>query len=154
MPTHPPCGLYRTTQPLGDLPAGRLVSFHDHGDPGPGVYLPKAWSLNRVEWHEKGQTVPGPEWSATLEPLPAEGLYRVKTAFHCCEQQCVRFEPNQLLQLGYDAAATPILFTPEWSSRGLGFPERGTKLAAGRFGSLELLNVARGPEPRVGGMVH
>jgi hypothetical protein len=34
----PPCGIYRTSQPLGDhVPAGQLVFFHNHGDPGPGI---------------------------------------------------------------------------------------------------------------------
>ena len=45
----PPCGIYRTDLALGDeVPAGRLVYFHDHGDPGPGIYLPRDWVANRA----------------------------------------------------------------------------------------------------------
>src|SRR4051812_6978568 len=97
---HPSCGLYRTTRALDDLPAGRLVYFHNHGEPGPGIYLPRAWNLNRAEWQARGITVPGPDWSSTLQPLPAEGLYSVRSAFHCCDKQCVRFDEHQLVQLG------------------------------------------------------
>ena len=38
------CGLYRTSEPIEDaIEAGVLVYYHNHGDPGPGVYLPRAW---------------------------------------------------------------------------------------------------------------
>ena len=40
----PPCGLYRTVKPIGSIEAGRLVYFHNHGDPGPGLYFPESWS--------------------------------------------------------------------------------------------------------------
>ncbi len=143
MPSHPPCGLYRTTRPLGELPAGLLVSFHDHGDPGPGVYLPGSWNLNRAQWQERGHTVPDADWSSSLSPLPAEGLYTVKAAFFCCERRCARFEANQLVQLGYDGQATPLLFVPEWTSKGLGFPEKGTRLDDARLAQLTPLVVAR-----------
>jgi hypothetical protein len=154
MPTHPPCGLYRTTRPLGELPAGRLVSFHNHGDPGPGVYLPKGWSMNRAEWHAQGHTTDDAGWTATLAPLPAEGLYSVASAFTCCEKQCVRFEPNQLVQLGYDGEGTPLLFVPEWTARGLGFPERGTRLDESRLAQLTLLRVARGTDAPPSTLLH
>ena len=152
--THPPCGLYRTTRPLGELPPGRLVSFHNHGDPGAGIYLPQSWTLNRAVWQAKGQVVPDAEWSASLEPLPAEGLYVVREAFHCCEKQCVHYHANQLVQLGYDAEATPILFVPEWTSKGLGFPERGTRLDRARLSKLTLLEVARGADSPADALVH
>ena len=41
-PALPACGLYRTLLPIGDLEAGRLVYFHNHGNPGAGVYFPGA----------------------------------------------------------------------------------------------------------------
>ena len=66
----PPCGLYRTTRALDHVPAGRLVFFHNHGDPGPGIYLPSGWVLNRARWHERGHTIPSPEWAASLAALP------------------------------------------------------------------------------------
>jgi len=154
MLSHPPCGLYRTTRALEALPAGRLVFFHNHGDPGPGIYLPRAWNLNRAEWHAKGTTVSDPAWSSTLEALPEEGLYSVQSSFFCCEQSCVRFEEGQLVQLGYDGEAQPILFMPEWSARGLGFPARGTRLDRDRLGHIKLLKVARGAESPRETMMH
>ena len=58
------------------------------------------------------------------------------------------------MQLGYDGEATPLLFIPEFSARGLGFPERGQKLEPGHFGKLELLRVAAGSEAPVDRFVH
>lgn len=154
MANHPGCGLYRTTLALGELPAGRLVYFHDHGEPGPGIYLPASWNLNRVVWHARGTTVPGAEWSSTLAPLLAEGLYAVDSAFHCCDKRCVAFSAGQLVQLGYDGDAVPILFIPEWSDRGLGFPAKGTRLDHDRLQRLSMLKVARGVDSPRDTMTH
>jgi hypothetical protein len=156
MATHPACGLYRTTQPLEGVPPGRLVYFHNHGTPGAGIYLPRAWNSNRAEWHQSGVTVPGPAWGQSLQPVPAEGLYRVRTAFYCCEKQCVRFEPETLVQLGYDLEAHPIVFQPEWSARGLGFPERGSAVSLSALEHLVRLQVPAGPTAPApaGGLLH
>lgn len=150
----PPCGLYRTTQSVAGIPPGRLVYFHNHGEPGAGVYLPERWSANRASWQTRGHTLPDEASAQHLAPLPPEGLYAVKEPFACCEKQCVRYEANQLVQLGYDGEATPLLFIPEFSSRGLGFPERGNKLDAGALGKLTLLRVAQGPEAPRDAFVH
>src|SRR5690606_36395271 len=88
----PPCGLYRTTEAIGPVPADRLVYFHDHGDPGPGIYLPVAWRKNRAVFAEQGVTLPDPSLARTLRPLLAEGLYRVEQIFTCCERNCRTFE--------------------------------------------------------------
>ena len=154
MATHPSCGLYRTTLALDQLPAGRLVYFHNHGEPGPGIYLPSTWNLNRAEWHTHGTTVPSAQWSSTLAPLAPEGLYVVREAFHCCDKKCTRFVEDQLVQLGYDGDAVPILFTPEWSDRGLGFPATGTRLDHDRVQKLMLLKVARGAASPKDTMTH
>ena len=154
MPTHPPCGVYKTTRAFGDVPAGRLVNFHNHGDPGPGIYLPKSWRLNEAEWQERGITTPDAEWTSTLQPLPAQGLCMVTRAFACCEKQCVTFREGQLVQLGYDGEANPIVFTPEWTVRGLGFPERGTRVDLERLSALKLLSVARGADAPPSGLLH
>lgn len=139
----PPCGLYSTTVALdAHVPAGRLVYFHDHGDPGPGVYLPARWTANRVQWHDQGHTVPSPAWARTLTPLPAEGFYRVRDSFACCAERCRIFEPDVLVQLGYDAEAQPIVFLPEWTSRGLALPETGTRIDGARLAHLAPLKVA------------
>ncbi|MDP1824361.1 MAG: hypothetical protein Q8L48_13990 [Archangium sp.] len=150
----PPCGLYRTTQSVAGIPAGRLVYFHNHGDPGAGLYLPERWSANRASWQARGHTLPDDAAAQHLSPLPPEGLYAVNDTFFCCSKQCTRYETNQLVQLGYDGEATPLLFVPEFSSRGLGFPERGNKLDAASLGKLTLLKVAQGAEAPRDGFVH
>jgi len=139
----PPCGLYRTTRDVAGIPAGRLVYFHNHGEPGPGLYLPQSWKLNRAQFSDRGQTLPSPAEAAVLEPLPAEGLYRVREAFVCCEKKCRRFEPELLVQLGYNANAEPIMFVPEWTASGLAIPETGTGIDRTR---LSLLNPLRVPQ--------
>ncbi len=142
----PPCGLYRTLREVAGVPAGRLVYFHNHGEPGAGIYLPQSWSLNRASWNERGHTLSNDGEAQHLAPLPTEGLYSVNAPFFCCERQCVRFEPNQLVQLGYDGEATPLLFLPELSPKGMGFPERGTRLEPSTLKNLTPLSVAKSNE--------
>jgi len=133
----PPCGLYRTTRAFSEaLPEGRLVFFHDHGDPGPGVYLPSGWSNNRASFHAKGLPLSDPSEAATLQPLPAEGFYVVGSAFTCCERECRTFVEGELLQLGYNGQADPLLFVPEWRDGGLKLPEKGTRVDAQRLSRL------------------
>ena len=122
----PPCGLYRTVKPLGSVEAGRLVYFHNHGDPGPGVYFPEKWSHNRASFSPKGMTVPPGFDPSALRALPAEGFYRVAKQFVCCPKKCVQFEPEMMLQLGYNGAGKPLLFVPEYAGGGISVPERGT----------------------------
>lgn len=122
----PPCGVYRTTQKIGEIDAGRLVYFHNHGNPGPGLYFPESWSHNRAKWAANGYTLPKGFDVRALKPLPAEGFYRVKQSFHCCEKKCVQFEPDQMLQLGYNGAGRAIVFVPEYIAGAIGVPERGT----------------------------
>ncbi|MGA9522733.1 MAG: hypothetical protein WBV82_14795 [Myxococcaceae bacterium] len=142
MSTLPPCGLYRTLRPLGDIPSGRLVSFHNHGDPGPGVYLPAGWVQNRARFHERGTTLTDPSWADEgLEPLPPEGFYRVKSAFECCEKRCRTYEADLLVQLGYDGEGRAILFVPEWSAQGFSLPERGTGIGLDRIAHLAPVKV-------------
>jgi len=151
----PPCGIYRTGRPLGDhVPAGRLVFFHRHGDPGPGVYLPRGWTGNRARWHEQGHTIPSTEWAATLIPLPPEGLYRVREAFTCCARRCRTYEPDLLVQLGYDAAARPLLFVPVWTDTGLAVPEIGSAVDDDRLAHLAPLKVAEAEGQPDGGALH
>jgi hypothetical protein len=144
----PQCGLYRTTQALEGIAAGRLVYFHNHGEPGPGVYLPERWSNNRVVWQSRGTTAPSAEWIASLQPLAAEGLYRVREEFFCCAKECRRYEPGTLVQLGYDGDANALLFVPEWTQAGLQFPLEGLRFEAANLRRLEPLKVAEAhPQP-------
>jgi hypothetical protein len=140
--THlPPCGLYRTTGPIGAIPAGKLVYFHNHGEPGPGLYLPSGWKANRVRWQPQGTLLPERSAVRLLAPLPVEGFYRVTEAFFCCERRCRNFEADLLVQLGYNAEAQPILFVPELVDGMLAIPERGSAIDEARFGMLQHLKV-------------
>lgn len=138
----PPCGLYRTLAPVGSIPAGRLVFFHNHGDPGPGLYLPAGWKRNRVELDKRGTLLPSPEDLHHLEPLPPEGFYRVVEAFDCCAKKCRRFESEMLVELGYNAAGQPIVFVPEVVDGMLAVPERGSNIDPSHLGRLKRLTVA------------
>lgn len=147
----PACGLYRTTRPLADaVPAGRLVYFHNHGDPGAGVYLPESWHLNHARFGKSGVPVPSPEWAQDLQPLAPEGFYRVREPFYCCADQCRQFEADLVVQLGYDAQARPLLFVPEWTEEGLAIPEQGTRIDEQRIARLAPLKLAHGALPREG----
>lgn len=137
----PPCGLYVTTADVGAVPAGRLVYFHNHGDPGPGLYLPSGWKANRAHWRTQGVPLPEPASVRLLEPLPREGFYRVTEAFHCCAKRCRRFEPEALVQLGYDARAQAILFLPELVDGMLAIPERGSRIDRDRLACLQALKL-------------
>jgi hypothetical protein len=122
----PPCGLYRTVKPIGNVEAGRLVYFHNHGNPGPGLYFPEAWNHNRARFSENGHTVPNDFDTRAIKALPAEGFYRVQATFHCCEKKCMQFQPEQLVQLGYNGAGKAIVFMPEFAGGVIGVPDRGT----------------------------
>lgn len=139
----PACGIYRTTRALGEVPVDRLVYFHNHGEPGPGIYLPERWQANRAEFSQRGFTLPQPyeQNARTLAPLPAEGFYRVREAFFCCAKKCRRFEPGLLVQLGYNGAAEPILFAPELRPEGLELPQSGSSVNASELNKLERLTV-------------
>lgn len=145
----PPCGLYRTTKELAGVPAGRLVSFHNHGDPGPGVYLPASWTLNKATFQEKGHTLPEPweESAKTLQAVPVEGFYRVLESFYCCSNKCKLFEPDLLVQLGYNGEGNPILFVPELTPNGLALPEVGTGTDLGTLSALTEVKVQKRSQP-------
>lgn len=143
----PPCGLYLTREAIGEIPAGRLVYFHNHGDPGPGLYLPTSWRGNRARFEARGHLLPSTDAVADLEPLAPEGFYRVTDAFDCCEKSCQRFEPDSLVQLGYDGSGRAILFTPEWIDGSLAVPDRGARIDRDRLASLSRLKVRTSSAP-------
>lgn len=137
----PPCGLYQTTGPIGSVETGHLVYFHNHGDPGPGIYLPKEWRHNRAEFSKQGQVIDNPQLVRFLQPLPAEGFYRVSESFHCCEKKCRQFDQDSLIQLGYNANAEPILFVPELVDGMLAIPAKGWKTNLETLGHVRQLKV-------------
>lgn len=120
--------------------------FHNHGDPGPGIYLPSSWMANRASWQERGHTIPSHAWAATLVPLPAEGFYRVCEEFTCCEKACRVYEPDLLVQLGYDGDGHALLFVPELTASGLALPELGLPIDEDRLGKLAPLKVVESDE--------
>lgn len=137
----PPCGLYRTIAQIGSIPAERLVFFHNHGEPGAGLYLPSGWKGNRVEIGRQGTLLPSPEDMRHLVPLPPEGFYRVIEAFHCCEKRCRLFAADALVQLGYDASGAAILFVPEIIDGMLAVPDRGSRIDETAFDRMKQLRV-------------
>jgi hypothetical protein len=144
----PPCGLYRTRATIGAIPAGKLVFFHNHGDPGPGLYLPSGWRHNRVELQERGQTLEDPDLLRHLEPLSPEGLYRVLEPFFCCAQKCREFQPETLVELGYNADGQAILFLPEMVDGMLAIPTSGTAIDHSSLSRLKQLRVAASGQRR------
>ena len=150
----PPCGIYKTSAPIGSVAAGHLVYFHNHGDPGPGIYLPETWEMNRAVFRESGYTLPDEGSAQSLEPLAAEGLYRVVSEFTCCEKRCVTFPQELLVQLGYNRHAEPILFRPVWAQAGLMFPEQGQMIDADRIARLGRVLVAESGSEPAGAVLH
>jgi hypothetical protein len=121
-----PCGLYRTTRALSDnLPENVLVYYHNHGDPGPGVYPVKSWNNNKAKFQEKGITLDDSKYAKTMKSLKTEGFYRVTKNFYCCDNHCFLFERDTLVQLGYNGDGKPIVFIPELHNEGLLLPQKG-----------------------------
>lgn len=137
----PKCGLYRTTAPVGDVQAGRLVYFHNHGDPGPGIYFPDSWSHNRAHFAPNGMTLPEAFDARTLFALPQEGFYRVKSAFTCCAKNCVKFEPETFVQLGYNGEGRALVFLPELASGTIEIPDRGVGVDDSALSNLVLMRI-------------
>src|SRR4029077_21099472 len=138
----PPCGLYRTVSAIGDVSAGRLVYFHNHGDPGPGLYFPERWTANRAHFSPKGTTLPIVFDPSALVALPAEGFYRVAAAFFCCEKRSVRVEPDAFVRLGYHRAGRARLFVPDLAEGAIAVPDRGTPINDAALAHLVALRVA------------
>jgi hypothetical protein len=124
----PPCGLYRTVTAIAGVEPNRLVYFHNHGNPGPGLYFPESWSANRAKFTARGTTIPIAEAAGALRALPPEGFYRVREPFYCCEKQCTRYEPDAFVQLGYNGSGRALVFVPELGVGGIAIPERGTMI--------------------------
>ena len=137
-----PCGLYRTTVPSIDgIVADRLVYYHNHGDPGPGIYYPQRWVNNRAVFSGQGHTVPSDDYAQSLEQLPEEGFYKVEARFHCCDKNCREFTFGELVQLGYDGGANPILFLPGYRGERFELPESGIPVQRDALNHLEPLRM-------------
>jgi len=77
----------------------------------------------------------------SLRALPAEGFYRVTAAFFCCDKQCVRFQPEAFVQLGYNGVGRALLFVPELTGEAIAIPERGTIIDDAALANLVALQV-------------
>lgn len=138
----PACGIYKTTETIAAVSAGHLVYFHNHGNPGPGIYLPESWKMNRAVFHQNGYPLPDDAAAQTLTPLAPEGMYRTADELTCCDKRCMTFPREMLVQLGYNRHAEPILFRPVWSDSGLLLPERGQRVQDDRIARLVRLRVS------------
>ena len=137
----PPCGIYRTVKQIAGIEPDRFVYFHNHGNPGPGLYFPEKWSANRAVFSQNGTTVPEDFDPRSIRSLPNEGFYRVTKAFHCCEKKCTKFEPDTLVQLGYNGAAAALVFLPEFGTGGMHIPDRGSIVDEKQLSNLSMLKV-------------
>lgn len=144
----PPCGLYRTVAAIGEIPSGRLVYFHNHGDPGAGLYFPDGWADNRAHFSAKGSTVPADFNPAAIKALPREGFYRVSAKFYCCAKNCIEFQPDTLVQLGYNGAGQALLFMPELGTGAIRIPDRGNFIDDATFPNLVALQVREAPREK------
>jgi hypothetical protein len=143
-----PCGIYRTTAPLEDaVAADVLIFYHNHGDPGPGLYLPREWKNNRAVFGDDGITLPHEDYADTLEALLPEGFYRVAEPFYCCEKRCQYYEQDMLVQLGYNGNAEAIVFVPEMIDGALALPAEGTLVHESQLGKLRALKVVMSQSP-------
>lgn len=139
--TLPPCGVYRTVAAVAGIDANQLVYFHNHGDPGPGLYLPESWSNNRAVFSTKGFTIPADFNPSAMVALPAEGFYRVTTAFYCCAKKCTQFQPDAFVQLGYNGAGRALVFMPELDGGAIAIPDRGSAVEDHTLANLAPLKV-------------
>jgi hypothetical protein len=126
----PPCGLYRTTEPLQGkeqwVRGGMLVYFHNHSQQGPPLLLlPADNQHNRWVFHEKGYLIRDTGYVETLEPLKEEGLYVLGEPIYLSREE---FIPERtLVQLGYNRSADPILFLGQFDDNTIYFPDSGLK---------------------------
>jgi hypothetical protein len=152
----PKCGLYRTTLPHPTNPdsvgSNRLVHFHNHSKSGkPIVLMPKHNEHNVWTFHDNGVRVDDAAWCYTLEPVAAEGLYVTQGPMQTTEDRVI--PEGQLVQLGYNGNADPILFFPTKASsaNALLFPDKGVKVDRSLISRLTEVRLSgpRKPAPQV-----
>ena len=149
----PPCGLYRTTKPLpeheDEIPAGRLVFFHNHSDSGlPTVFTPDHNINNRWHFHGPGVPFRGMAWANSLQRLPSEGFYILRKAL---EFEGGAWPKGTLVQLGYTPEGDPILFIAQvrasLEENDLWFSHQGVGITRDQAATLDAVNVYEEPLP-------
>lgn len=130
----PKCGLYRTSRAHPEraeqIPAGRLVYFHNHSESGSPIVLPpKSNAVNKWTFDNRGFLVRDPSWPASLVALKAEGFYRMADPLRTRDGKNI--PEGQVIQLGYNGAGEPIAFFASYDAErnALVFPTKGTKLS-------------------------
>ena len=93
------------------------------------------------------QTEPDSDPKAEASALPAEGLYVAQGPIQTSAERVI--QAGQLVQLGYNGNADPILFFPSRaaSANALLFPDKGTKIERSELSRLFRVQVA-GPRPQ------
>jgi len=130
----PPCGLYKTGVSLPgheeDVPAGRLIYFHNHSEKGPPLVLnPQSNTHNRWLFQGQGWLVEDPGFIGALEPLLSEGLYTVSGQhLHISRDEIV--PERSLVQLGYNRSADTILFVGKFEENTISFPSTGYRFTS------------------------
>lgn len=136
----PPCGLYRTTEPLPNkedwVRENLLVYFHNHSQQGPPLLLlPSSNVDNRWTFHEKGYLVRETDYVQTLVSLMDEGFYILNEPIYLSDDE---FIPERtLVELGYNRSAEPILFMGKFEDNAIRFPDSGLKCTLEIFDMLE-----------------
>ncbi|WP_437602804.1 hypothetical protein [Sorangium sp. So ce590] len=147
----PDCGLYLTTKPLpgneDKVPAGILVSFHNHSDNGlPTVTTPDHNVHNRWHFHGPAVAFRGTTWADSLQRLPAEGFYTLRKELSF---DGGNWPKGTLVQLGYTQAGMPILFIARVRSRlqenDLFFSDKGVGIKRDQLSLLEPVSVFEEP---------
>jgi hypothetical protein len=139
----PPCGLYRTSEPLPGkekwVKEQMLVYFHNHSEQGPPlILLPASNRGNKWDFHDKGYLVKATEYVDTMIPLKDEGYYVLRDPIHLSPEE---FIPERtLVQLGYNRAGEPILFLSQFGRNSISFPEDGLKCTLDIFKLLKPVN--------------
>ncbi len=150
--TLPDCGLHRTTQALpgheDDVPAGSLVYFHNHSDPGlPQVVLPGECVHNRWRFPGPGLVFRSLAWAGSLRRLPPQGFYFLDEDLAFDGGSWPR---HTLVQLGYTRHADPILFIAQQRAatidNSLHFSDRGVRIDPDVLEILVPLTVFREPD--------
>ena len=127
-----PCGIYRTSVAMPgkeeQVPAGRLVYYHNHSEQGPPIVLmPSKNTNNKWAFHTRGYLVTSKTFSDGLKPLPREGFYVLRASLSVGDG----FLPERsLVQLGYNPKGEPILFPGKRQGNSIEFPLRGAGFKA------------------------
>jgi hypothetical protein len=147
----PDCGLYVTTRPLPGheekIPAGTLVSFHNHSDSGlPTVTVPDHNVHNRWHFHGAPIAFRGLSWAETLHRLTPEGFYTLRKELTF---DGGKWPKGALVQLGYTQQGNPILFIARVRARldenDLYFSDRGVGIKREQLATLEPVTVFQEP---------